>query len=156
AVGAQIAQLRPIPWRTGHQTVVDPLLVATGLIAPGAGVGLVAALTTFDGRVPGRTIPWWAFVFRPAEAAAIHVLPSIIVTNIGGVHDWWTIPARTVVYGTAVIVLNYAITALAISLIRREAFFTTLFDNIGVAATAATLALSFAGGILYLLLQAQP
>lgn len=156
AIGAQVAQLRPIPWRAGHQTVVDPLLVATGLISPGAGVGIVAALTTFDGRIPGRTIPWWAFMFRPAEAAAIHVLPSILVTHIGGIHEWWTIPVRTVVYGVTVIVLNYAITALAISLVRREAFFTTLLDNIGIPTTAATLVLSFAGGIIYLLLQARP
>ena len=85
AIGTQIAALRPIPWKTGHQTVVDPLLVATGLFSPGAGVGLVAWLTTFDGRVPGRNIPWWAFLFRPAESALIHVLPSIAVAAIG--HD---------------------------------------------------------------------
>ena len=85
AIGTQIAALRPIPWKTGHQTVVDPLLVATGLFSPGAGVGLVAWLTTFDGRVPGRNIPWWAFFFRPAESALIHVLPSIAVAAIG--HD---------------------------------------------------------------------
>ena len=52
AVGTQIAALRPIPWRTGVQTVSDPLLIATGLYAPGAGVGAVAWLAMFDGRVP--------------------------------------------------------------------------------------------------------
>lgn len=161
AVGTQIAALRPIPWKTGHQTVVDPLLVATGLFSPGAGVGLVAWLTTFDGRVPGRNIPWWAFLFRPAESATIHVLPSIAVATIGhdavtGTDYWWAIPLRTSIYVLAVVGLNYLITALAISLVRRESFFTTLLDNIGLPTTAATLALSFAGGILFLLLQAQP
>src|SRR5256886_3075745 len=47
-------------------------------------------------------------------------------------------------------------TALGISLVRRESFFATLLDNVGLPTTAATLALSFAGGILFLLLQAQP
>ena len=161
AVGTQLAALRPIPWKTGHQTVVDPLLVATGLYAPGAGVGLVAWLTTFDGRVPGRNIPWWAFLFRPAESATIHVLPSIAVAGIGrdsltNADLWWAIPVRTLIYVVAVVALNYVITALAISLVRRESFIATLLDNVGLPTTAATLALSFAGGILYLLLQAQP
>src|SRR5438094_2355450 len=161
AIGTQIAALRPIPWKTGHQTVVDPLLVATGLFSPGAGVGLVAWLTTFDGRVPGRNIPWWAFFFRPAESALIHVLPSIAVAAIGhnpltNLDYWWTIPVRTSIYVVAVVGLNYVITALAISLVRRESFFATLLDNVGLPTTAATLALSFAGGILFLLLQANP
>ena len=39
---------------------------------------------------------------------------------------------------------------------RRESFIATLLDNVGLPTTAATLALSFAGGILYLLLQAEP
>ena len=160
AVGTQIAALRPIPWKTGHQTVVDPLLVATGLYSPGAGVGIVAWLTTFDGRVPGRSIPWWAFLFRPAESATIHVLPSIAVASIGldptGQEYWWAIPVRTSIYVVAVVGLNYVITALAISLVRRESFIATLLDNVGLPTTAATLALSFAGGILFLLLRAQP
>lgn len=161
AIGTQIAALRPIPWKTGHQTVVDPLLVATGLFSPGAGVGLVAWLTTFDGRVPGRNIPWWAFFFRPAESALIHVLPSIAVAAIGHVpfsklDYWWAVPVRTSIYVVAVVGLNYVITALAISLVRRESFFATLLDNVGLPTTAATLALSFAGGILFLLLQADP
>src|SRR5438552_3189227 len=161
AIGTQIAALRPIPWKTGHQTVVDPLLVATGLFSPGAGVGLVAWLTTFDGRVPGRNIPWWAFFFRPAESALIHVLPSIAVAAIGHVpfsklDYWWAVPVRTSIYVVAVVGLNYVITALAISLVRRESFFATLLDNAGLPTTAATLALSFAGGILFLLLQADP
>src|SRR5207249_4056747 len=161
AIGTQIAALRPIPWKTGHQTVVDPLLVATGLFSPGAGVGLVAWLTTFDGRVPGRNIPWWAFFFRRAESALIHVLPSIAVAAIGHVpfsklDYWWAVPVRTSIYVVAVVGLNYVITALAISLVRRESFFATLLDNVGLPTTAATLALSFAGGILFLLLQANP
>jgi putative nucleotidyltransferase with HDIG domain len=155
AVGTQIAGLRPIPWKTGHQSVADPLLVATGLYSPGAGVGIVAWLTTFDGRVPGRNIPWWAFLFRPAESAIMHVIPSIAVASLGG-YSWWAIPARTIAYVIAAMALNYVITALAIALVRRESFWITLLDNLGLPTMVATLALSFAGGILYLLLQAKP
>jgi len=61
--------------------VIDPLLVATGLFSPGAGVGIVAWLAMFDGRVPGRTITWWAFLFNRAMYAIAHVVPSIAVAS---------------------------------------------------------------------------
>jgi hypothetical protein len=155
AVGTQVAALRPIPWKTGHQTVVDPLLIATGLYAAGAGVGLVALLATFDGRVPGRTIPWWAFFFNRAASATYHVLPSIAVASIG-LKGWWVLPVQTIIYVVAVVGLNYLITALAVALVTRTSFWTTLFDNVGLSDMVPTLALSFAGGILFLLLSAQP
>ena len=44
AVGTQIAAFLPIRWTHGNQYMYDPLLVATGLIAPGAGVALIAWL----------------------------------------------------------------------------------------------------------------
>jgi putative nucleotidyltransferase with HDIG domain len=149
----QIAALRPIPWRTGIQTVADPLLVATGLYAPGAGVGAVAWLALFDGRVPGRTIPWWAFFFNRASYATVHVLPSVAVASIG-VGSWWGLPVRTILYVIVVYGLNYVLTALGMAFVRRMPFWTTLFENVGLATLLSTLALSFSGGILYLLLQA--
>lgn len=155
AVGTQIAALRPIPWKTGHQSVVDPLLVASGLYAPGAGVGLVAWLATFDGRVPGRSIPWWAFLFNRAAYATTHVLPSIAVASIG-IGAWWSTPVRTILYVIAAVAMHYVITALAIALVSRNSFWTVVLDNVGFAAMVPTLALNFAGGILYLLLFAQP
>jgi putative nucleotidyltransferase with HDIG domain len=151
-VGTLIAALRPIPWRTGLQTVSDPLLIATGLTAPGAGVGTVAWLAVFDGRVPGRTVPWWAFLFNRAMWANAHVLPSIAVMSIGR-GAMWGLPARTVVYVLIAVGLNYVMTALLYSLVRRTSFWITLFENVGIPTLMATLALSFAGGILYLLLQ---
>ena len=157
AIGTQIAALRPIPWRTGVQSLVDPLLVATGLAVPGAGVGAVAWLAIFDGRAPGRTIPWWAFMFNRAMFAIAHVIPSVAVASIGDPsRDWWALPVRTVVYGVVVVGLNYIITALAVSSVGQTSFWTTLFDNIGAATAGATIALSFSGGIIYLLLQIQP
>lgn len=155
AVGTQIAALRPIPWKTGHQSVVDPLLVASGLFSPGVGVGAVAWLATFDGRVPGRTIPWWAFLFNRAAYAATHVLSSIAVASVG-YGTWWSVPVRTIAYVIAAVALNYVVTALAIALVSRSSFWTTLLDNVGFAAMVPTIALNFAGGILYLLLFAKP
>src|ERR1700730_14347582 len=151
-VGTQLAALRPIPWRTGVQTVSDPLLIATGLYAPGAGVGMVAWLAMFDGRVPGRTIQWWTFLFNRAMWATAHVLPSIGVMFIG--KGAWALPVRTVVYVVIAVSLNYIMTALLFSFVRRTSFWTTMFENVGIPTLLATLALSFAGGILYLLLQA--
>jgi putative nucleotidyltransferase with HDIG domain len=151
AIGTQLAALRPIPWRRGTQSVSDPLLVATGLFAPGAGVGAVAWLASFDGRVPGRTITWWAFLFNRANTALAHVLPSILVASIGS-GIWW-LPVRTAVYVIAWVALNYILTALGMAFVNRASFWTTLFENVGLATLIATLALSFSGGIIYLLLQ---
>ncbi|TMF91619.1 MAG: HD domain-containing protein, partial [Chloroflexi bacterium] len=137
AVGTQIAALRPIPWKTGHQSVVDPLLVATGLYSPGVAVG------------------GWAFLFNRAAYATTHVLPSIAVASLGNT-AWWSTPVRTILYVVAAVALNYVITALAIALVSRTSFLTTILDNVGLAAMVPTIALNFAGGILYLLLYAQP
>ena len=153
-IGTQIAALRPIPWRTGLQTVSDPLLIATGLYAPGAGVGTVAWLALFDGRVPGRSIQWWTFLFNRAMWATAHVLPSMGVMLIG--KGIWAVPVRTVVYVVVAVGLNYIMTALLFSFVRGTSFWTTIFENVGIPTLLATLALSFAGGILYLLLVKTP
>src|SRR5437879_6096580 len=151
AIGTQIAALRPIPWRNGYQTVFDPLLVATGLYFPGAGVGTVAWLALFDGRVPGRTITWWAFLFNRAIFAIAHVVPSLAVASIVEEH-WWSLPAKTLLYVLAAVGLNYFITAISMSFVKRVSIWTTILENVGLPTLMATLALSFAGGILYLLL----
>ena len=155
-IGTQIAALRPIPWKTGHQTVADPLLIATGLFSPGLGVGLVAWLALFDGRVPGRSITWWGFFFNRAMYAVAHVVPSVAVSSIGSDADWWAIPARTVVYVLASVAINYLTTALLFSFMGRQSIWNTIAQNVGVATLFATLVLNFAGGILFLLLHAQP
>ena len=152
AIGTQIAALRPIPWKKGHQSVVDPLLVATGLYAPGAGVGLVAWLAVFDGRVPGRTITWWGFLFNRAMPAIAHVVPSLAVASVGE-GSWWALPVRTLLYVVASVGLNYILTALGMSYVNRASVLTTLFENVGLSTLVATVALSFSGGIIYLLLQ---
>ena len=154
AIGTQIAALRPIPWRSGHHQVHDPLLVATGLLAPGGGVGLVAWLAVFDGRVPGRTITWWAFLFNRGMVSIAHVVPSLAVASIGvDGQDWWAIPLRTVIYAIASVALNYILAALVWAYIGRASVLTTLFENVGFSPLVATISLTFSGGIIFLLLK---
>src|SRR5712692_1090502 len=49
--------------------------------------------------------------------------------------------------------LNYILTALGMSYVRRTPVWTTIFENVGTSTLVATVALSFSGGILFLLLQ---
>lgn len=157
AVGIQIAALRSIPWSTGRQTVTDPLLLATGLFSPGFAVGLVAWLATFDGRVPGKSHPWGGFVFNRALFAVGHVIPSVAVASIGDLnHDWWAVPVRTGIYAVASVGINYFLTANLYAFIERTTLWNTVAQNVGLSTLLATLVLSFAGGILFLLLQAKP
>src|SRR5437899_9718625 len=65
-------------------------------------------------------------------------------------------PARTAIYVIAAVGLNYLMTAILFSFIRRTSFWTTVSQNVGASTMVATLALSFAGGILYLLLNTPP
>jgi putative nucleotidyltransferase with HDIG domain len=89
------------------------------------------------------------------------VIPSLAVTSIGVVDlthfnagSWWALPVRTALYVLGSVGLNYFLTALLFSYLRRTPFLTTIAQNVGTATTVATLALSFSGGILFLLLQA--
>src|SRR5205807_6107534 len=153
-VGTQIAALRSIPWRRGRQSVVDPLLIATGLIAPGAGVAMVASLAVFDGRVPGRTITWWAFLFNRAMLATAYTVPSIAVASFGHGLEW--LPVKTLVYVGTALGLNYTLTALGWAFVARASLVATLFENVGVTAMLGTAAVSFSGGIIFLLLKTPP
>jgi putative nucleotidyltransferase with HDIG domain len=126
--------------------------MAAGLYAPGAGVAMIAWLAVFDGRIPGRTIPWWAFLFNRAMLATAYVVPSMAVSSLGSGADW-TLPIRTVLFVGAALGLNYLVTALSVSYVTRASILTTLFENVGLTALVGTAALSFSGGIIYLLLQ---
>jgi putative nucleotidyltransferase with HDIG domain len=153
-IGTQIAALLPIRWTHGNQYIYDPLLVATGLYAPGGGVAIVAWLALFDGRVPGRDAPWWALAFTRANTAIDNVIPSLAVTMVPA-GEWWTLPTQTVAYSALGIVLNYSVTARALSFIYRTPFVTTLYQNVGAVALSSTAILYFSGGILFLLIQTQ-
>ncbi len=151
AVGTQIAALRPIPWRTGYQQAFDPLLVAISLITPGAGVATVAWLAVFDGRVPGRTIHWWMFLFNRAMFTIAYVVPSMAVASIpDGIIG---LPIKTLIIVVAAVSLNILLTALGMAFVTRAPVLPTLFDNLGVTAFIGIAALSFSGGIIYQLLK---
>jgi predicted MFS family arabinose efflux permease len=153
AVGTQIAALLPIRWTHGNQYMYDPLLVATGLIAPGAGVALMAWLALFDGRMPGRDAPWWALAYNRANQAIANAIPSLVVTAIPINEGWWTLPAKTIIYVVIHLALNYSVTARVLSLVHRTSFWATLSQNVGKSTLTSTMLLSLSGGILYLLLQ---
>src|SRR5438093_8895372 len=112
---------------------------------------MVAWLAVFDGRVPGRSTTWWAFLFNRAMSAVSHVVPSIVVASIGDSLLW--LPVRTVVYVLATVAINYILTALLFSCIRRVPILTTIVENVGISTVIATVALSFSGGIIRLLLE---
>jgi putative nucleotidyltransferase with HDIG domain len=57
------------------------------------------------------------------------------------------------VYVVTALSLNYTLTALGWAFVSRVSLVTTLFENVGVTALFGTAALSFSGGIIYLLLQ---
>jgi putative nucleotidyltransferase with HDIG domain len=65
----------------------------------------------------------------------------------------WGLPFRTAAYVIAAVGLNYLLTALTLSFTTRTSVFTILFENVGLPGLAGTVALSFSGGIIFLLLQ---
>jgi len=152
AVGTQIAALLPIRWRNGVQYVFDPLLVATGLYSPGGGVGLVAWLATFDGRVPSRSTPLWVLIFNRAMYGISHVLPSLAASMIAP-DEWWSLPIRTAFYVLTSVAINYLVAARALSLANGAPFWNTLQQNVGgVSTLTSTAILAFSGGILFTVL----
>ena len=151
AVGTQIAALLPIRWKNGVQYVFDPLLIATGLFAPGGGVGLVAWFATFDGRVPSRQTPLWVLVFNRAMYGISHVVPSLAVSMVAR-EEWWGLPLQTALYVIASVAINYVVAARALSFAKQASFWDTLEQNVGgVSTLVSTAILAFSGGILFLL-----
>jgi putative nucleotidyltransferase with HDIG domain len=118
---------------------------------------LLAWLAIFDGRIPGKSHTWGGFFFNRSLFAIAHVLPSVAVSSIGDLNvDWWAVPLRTAVYALASVGINYFITANLYAFIERTSLWNTIAQNVGASTLLATLVLSFAGGILYLLLQTKP
>jgi len=69
-----------------------------------------------------------------------------------GEDNWWGLPAKTAIYVVMAVGLNYFLTALIFSFVGKSSFWTAVSQNVGLSTMIATLALSFSGGILYLLL----
>src|SRR5579859_1852796 len=156
ALGTQIAALLPIRWRTGTQSVLDPFLIAEGLVAPGAGVGILAWLATFDGRIPGRGTTWWALVFNRAMLGIAHVFPSLAAYVLAE-NQLVYLPVRTALYVVMSVAINYLMAARAVSLANGTPFWSTLAQNVvGFATLVSTGILNFSGGILFLILDKTP
>src|SRR5207253_23351 len=65
----------------------------------------------------------------------------------------WGLPVSTLFYVVSAVTLNYVLTALVMAMASRTSVLSTLFDNVGVTTLIGTAALSFSGGIIWLLLQ---
>ena len=151
AVGTQLAHLMPVRWTRGVQVVSTPLLIATALVAPGAGVALVAWLTGFDRRRPGKEVTWWAFLFNSANAALSYGVPSLVLAN-------WTIPGpyslplKTVVLTLAVICINYPLTARVFAAVANMSVLQAIVENVGITTIRTMMIMGFVGGMLVVVL----
>src|SRR5438067_13927336 len=83
--------------------------------------------------------------------ATASVLPSLAVDSL---HlGLWGLPVSTLFYVVSAVTLNYVLTALVMAMASRTSLLSTLFDNVGVTTPIGTAALTFSGGIIWLLLQ---
>ena len=92
------------------------------------------------------------FLFNRAMLATAYVFASIVITPVGNGTEWG-LPVKTVVYVVIAVSFNYLLTALVYSFATRASVLATLFDNVGFTTLLGTAALSFSGGIIYLLLK---
>ena len=151
AVWTQLAHLMPVRWTRGIQVVSTPLLVATALVAPGAGVALVAWLATFDRRRPGKEVTWWAFLFNGANSALSYGVPSLALTYIS-IPEPYSLPIKTVVLTFAVICINYPLTARVIGALANMSVLQALVENVGITTIRTMMIMGFVGGMLVLVL----
>lgn len=153
AVGTQVAMLMPIAWtRGGTHTVATPLLIAAGLLSPGAGVALIAWLCRFDGRRPGRDITWWAFLFSNGNIALTYGAPSLALAFVE-LPEPWSLPVKTVIFTLLVVAINYPLTARIVAYLGGLPTLQVLVDNVGIATVKSMMIMGFSGGMLYLVLQ---
>jgi len=154
AVCTQLAHLMPVRWTRGIQVVSTPLLVATALVAPGAGVALVAWLATFDRRRPGKEVTWWAFLFNGANSALSYGLPSLALTYVS-IPEPYSLPIKTIALTFAVICINYPLTARVFAAIANMSMLQALVENVGFTTIRTMMIMGFVGGMLSLLLVSQ-
>ncbi len=155
AVGTQVAHLMPVRWARGVHVVSTPLLVATALVAPGAGVALVAWLAGFDRRRPGKEVSWTAFLFNNANGALTYGVPSLVLTYVPsfGLYD---IPIRTAILTVAIICINYPLTARAFAGVSGISVVQALVENVGFTTIRTMMIMGFVGGMLFLVLLRKP
>lgn len=152
AIFTQLAALLPIRWRRGVQTLDTMPLIAVALLAPGAGVSLVAWLFMFDGRRPSRDLQLWKLMFDRAKAALEFGIPSMLIMLIplSGAVD---VPIRTMLLAAGTLVIGYPLTAGGFALYGRESFWTVFSTNVGFSSVRSVVILAIGGGALFMLLQ---
>ena len=153
ALMTQVAALMPLRWRRGVQTLDSMPLVAAALVAPGAGVALLAWLCLFDGRRPSQDFPLWRLMFNRAKSALEFGVPSLLIAvalpSFGAVD----VPLRTLIYSLGPVLIGYPLTARCFAFLDRASFWHVLQSNVGPATIRSSVILGFGGGVLYLLLQ---
>jgi len=127
-------------------------LIAIALLAPGAGVSLVAWLTIFDGRRPSADLALWKLMFGRAKAALEYGIPSMLVTLVAfsGSVD---VPVRTVLLAAGSLIIGFPLMAGAFALYGREKFWSVFTTNVGFSSIRSVVIMAIGGGALYLLLQ---
>jgi putative nucleotidyltransferase with HDIG domain len=153
AIAIQLATLMPIEWKDGRIGVVDPFFIAAGLLAPGAGVGLVAWSALNEPSKFRRGVPHWPTLFNRANVAIAHAIPSLAVSYLIPADQFWTVPVRTILYVAAFILINYPVAARVFGYINGTGLMQTLLDNITFSTLRSVTALGFGGAIVYQLLQ---
>jgi predicted MFS family arabinose efflux permease len=155
AVATQVVHLMPVRWSRGYHVVSTPLMVASALVAPGAGVAIIAWLAGFDGRRPGKEVSWSALFFNDANRALTYGAPSLALTYVPsfGPYD---IPIRTAILTVAIIFINYPLTARAIAGMSGISFVQALVENVGFTTIRTMMIMGFVGGMLFLVLLRKP
>jgi len=152
AVFTQLAALLPIRWRRGTQTLDTMPLIAVALLAPGAGVTLVAWLCMFDGRRPSPQLELWKLIFIRAKAALEFGLPSMLITLIplSGTID---VPVRTMLLAAGSLMIGFPLMARGFAFYGRESFWSVFTTNVGFSSIRSVVILAIGGGALHMLLQ---
>jgi len=156
AAATQLVALLPVRWRNGttHSLASAPL-TAAGLLAPGAGVALMACVATFDGRLPNEQFRWWQFIWNRAASALQHGVISLVVAQLP-VDQPLEIPIKSLVYATCLFIFNYGLMARLVAFVRGTAFIDELVSNLSVQSVQGMIVMGFGGGLLYLLVSEGP
>jgi len=152
AVFTQLAALLPIRWRRGTQTLDTMPLIAVALLAPGAGVTLVAWLCMFDGRRPSQHLELWKLIFIRAKAALEFGVPSMLIALIplSGTVD---VPVRTMLLAAGSLLIGFPLMAGGFAFYGRENFWSVFSTNVGFSSIRSVVILAIGGGALHMLLQ---
>ena len=151
AVGVQLAAMMPLKMESGIHNIKSLFLMAAGLVAPGLGVSLVAWLTGYDGRRPGRDIPIYAFLYNGANYAITY---GVMTLALGGINEswFWALPVKTLLLTVLVILTNSTLTASAISVLSGQKFWGVLKGGLGNVTMRSLIIMGALGGLLVVVL----